>query len=144
MMQNSRAAYLSQWGTLRHYGVYFGADVSAGSLDDTVTAILDGARQGHRFTLLLHRRQYSDFRKMGWNGLHTGIDICRISFLFPLRDLQRKIKALWSESPDLLAVRGCDGITFPGVDSAIPWEELLRSISVHTTTTAGQAEEILK
>ena len=133
MMQNSRTTYLSQWGTIRHYCVYFGAEASAGTLDDTVVAILDGARQGHRFTLLLHRRQYADFRKMGWNGLHTEIDMCRISFLFPLRNLRQKIKALWNVCPDLLAVRGCDGITFPGVDSAISCEELLRSITVRTT-----------
>ena len=136
MVQNSRLAYQSQWGTIRHYCVYFGAEASAGSLNDTVLAILDGARQGHCFTLLLHRRQYADFRKMGWNGLHAGIDMRRISFLFPLQDLQRKIKALWIALPDLLAVRGCDGITFPGVDSAISKEELLRSITVRTTTVA--------
>ena len=142
MVENSRATYLSRWGNLRHYCVYFGNEADAASLEEAVDALLDGARQGHRFTLLLHRRQYYDFRKMGWNGLHTSIDICRISFLFPLRDLQRKIKALWNVSPHLLAVRGGSEITFPGVDSAISWHEFLRSIRVHTTTTAEHTEEI--
>ncbi|NTW81097.1 MAG: glycosyltransferase [Geobacteraceae bacterium] len=134
MIQNSRLIYTSRWGVSRHYCVYFGAEADAGSLDDLMTVILDGARQGHRFTLLLHRRQYSGFRKMGWNGLHTGIDVCEISFLFPLRDFQRKIKMLRTASPDLLAVRGCSGIVFPGIESAISQDELISSIRVHTTT----------
>lgn len=139
LMKNSRSTYISQWGIARHYGIYFGAEADAGFLDDTVAAILDGARQGHRFTLLLHRRQYNDFRKKGWNGLHTGIDLRQISILFPLRDLQRKIIELQSASPDLLAVRGCDGLPFPCVDASISLDELLSSIHAHSTTTvAGQ------
>ena len=134
MVRNSRSAYVSQWGVVRHYCVHFGAETDAGSLGEAVTAILDGARQGHRFTLLLHRRQHSVFRKMGWNGLHTGIQLHKVSALFPLRDLKRKVMALRSGSPDLLAVRGCDGNAFPGVDAAISHDELFNSIRAHTTT----------
>jgi glycosyltransferase involved in cell wall biosynthesis len=143
MVQNSRSAYISRWGISRHYCVYFGKETDAGSLRDTITAILDGARQGHRFTLLLHRRQYCSFRKMGWNGLHTGIDLHRISLLFPVRGFQRKVMALRSASPDLLAVQGCSGITFPGVEAAISHVELLSSIHAHTTTVTGHSEETL-
>ena len=125
MVQNSRSAYISKWGAARHYCVYFGKEADAGSLGDTVAAILDRARQGHRFTLLLHRRQYSVFLEMGWNGLHTGIDLFKVSLLFPLRNLQRKITTLLSASPDLLAVRGNSVIAFPGVDAAISIDELL-------------------
>jgi glycosyltransferase involved in cell wall biosynthesis len=143
MLLNSRAAYISRWGITRHYCVYFGAEADAGALGDTVAAIVDGARQGHRFTLLLHRRQYSVFRKLGWNGLHTGIDLRKASLLFPLRDLQRKIKALRIASPDMLAVRGCSGITFPGVDASISHEELLSSILAHSTTVTEHPQEAL-
>lgn len=134
MVQQSRSAYISRWGIARHYCIYFGKEADAGSFGDTITAILDGARQGHRFTLLLHRRQYSVFREMGWNGLHTGIDLQRISISFSSRDLQRKIAALQSASPDLVAVLGCKGIIFPGIDAAISQEEMLRSILAHTTS----------
>lgn len=143
MVQNSRTTYVSRWGIARRYCIYFGTEADAVTLDTTVSALLDGARQGHSFTLLLHRRQFSAFRKMGWNGLHTGIHLYRVAFLFPLRDLQRKITALRSASPDLLAVRGCSGVVFPGVDAAISHEELLGSIQAHTTTIAKQREEAL-
>jgi glycosyltransferase involved in cell wall biosynthesis len=141
MTQNSRSTCISRWGIPRHYCVYFGTDADAGSLGDTVTAILAGARQGHRFTLLLHRHQYSGFRKMGWKCMHTGIDLHRISILFPARDLQRKIKALRSASPDLLTVRGCGGTVFPGADSAISHDELIRSIQAHITNVTGYPQE---
>jgi len=143
MTQNSRSAYTSRWGIDRHYGVYFGMEADAGALGDIVDAILDGARQGHRFTLLLHRRQHADFRKMGWNCLHTGIELWRISFLFPLRDLQRKVAALRSVSPEIIMVRGCSGIAFPGVETAISQEDLLGSIRAHSTVVAEHPQEAL-
>lgn len=136
MMQNSRAAYLSRWGVARHYVVYFGKNTDPESLGDSVAAILDGARQGHRFTLLLHGRHYSSFRKTGWNGLHTGVELFRLSFLFPQRDLQRKILFLRGASPDLLLVNGCKDFSFKGVDSALSLDNLISSIQSDTTAYA--------
>ena len=138
MLQNSRSAYLSVWAAPRHYAVYFGKEADASSLSDTVEAILDGARQGHCFSLLLHRRQYSDFRRMGWNGLHVGIELHGISMLFPQRDLHRKLALIKSKSPDLLAVRGSDGIPFPQTETAISLQDLISAISVNSTSDDKQ------
>lgn len=141
MTQNSRSVYISRWGTDRHYCLYFGAEADSGSLGDVVAAILDGARQGHRFTLLLHRRQYADFRKSEWNGLHTGIALQRLSLFFPLRDIRRKLEALRKDSPDHVMVRGSNGVAFPGDDAAINLEDLLGSIRVRTTVVAEHPQE---
>lgn len=142
MLNNSRTAYLSIWGVSRHYAVYFGKDAEASGLSDSIELILDGARQGHRFTLLLHSRQYSDFRRMGWNGLHTGIELHSISMLFPQRDLQRKLTALKSGSPDLLAVRGSEGVPFPLFEAAIPLRELISAIANHSTRLTTACTEV--
>ena len=141
MTQNSRSVYISRWGIDRHYCLYFGAEVDSGTLGEVVAAILDGARQGHRFTLLLHRRQYADFRKSGWNCLHTGITLQRLSLLFSLRDLRRKLEALRKESPDYVMVRGGSGVAFPGDDAAINLDDLLGSIRVRTTVVAEHPQE---
>lgn len=133
MRVNSQASYISAWGISRHYCIYFGKEAAGLSPGDVVTAILDGARQGHRFTLLLHRRQYADFRKMGWNSLHTGINVHRVSLLLAGRDIRRRLKLLRNSSPDLIAVCGCGGVAFPGVDTAISLEDLLVGIRAHTT-----------
>lgn len=142
MIQNSRSTYVSRWGIPRHYCVYFGSEAAAGALGETIAVLLDGARQGHRFTLLLHRSQYSTFRKMGWNALHTGIELYKLSFLFTLRDLHRKVKSLQGDSPDLLAVRGSSIIDFPGIECGISLEELLSKIRVQATIIPGQIEGV--
>lgn len=141
-VNSSSASYLAQWGAGRHYVVYFGKEAHTGTLSDTIETILDGARQGHRFTLLLHRRHYSDFRRMGWNGLHTGIVLYGLSLLFPLRDLQRRLALLRSDSPDMVAVRGSDGAVFPGTETAIPLGELIAAITAGSTGVARQHSEV--
>lgn len=141
MTVKSRTAYVARWGETRHYCVYFGAETDPAAFTETINAILDGARQGHRFSLLFHGRQYSAARKSGWNALHTSIELHRISFIFPLRDLKHKIKALKNVSPEIIAVRGCDGIDFPGAEGALSHHDLINNMNVHTTTIAQQTEE---
>ncbi|MSN25913.1 MAG: glycosyltransferase [Geobacter sp.] len=133
LTNSSRVAYLARWGASRHYAVYFGKKAEAGSLNDAVEMILDGARQGHRFTLLLHRRQHSDFRRMGWNGLHAGIELYALSSLAPQRDLQKKLESLRKDSAEMLAVRGSDEAVFPGSTPAIFIGDLFDQITKHST-----------
>jgi glycosyltransferase involved in cell wall biosynthesis len=142
MTQQSIAVYTSRWGVTRHYCVYFGKETTVGTLDSTITAIVDGARQGHRFTLLLHGRLYRDFKRMGWNGLHTGIELQKVALLFPIADIARRVAALREAIPDLLAVRGADGVIFPGVETAISHDELLGSITMQTTKQFRSPEEV--
>lgn len=117
-------SYLERWGIGRHYAVYFGRDIAAASLGDGMETIVEGARQGHRFTLLLHYRQAADFRSLGWNFLHTGIELLRLSALMPQRDLLRRVKALRGATPDIVPVWGARGSDFPGAEAAIPFDEL--------------------
>ena len=133
MDNSSRKFYLDRWGDSRDYVVYFGNGAQAAQLSDTIDTILDAARRGHRFTLLLHRRQYSDFRRLGWNGLHTSIKLHGLSMLLTQRDLQRSLALLQGDSPDLVPVRGESGTTIPGFETAIPLEELTAVISGHPT-----------
>ncbi|MEI7818131.1 MAG: hypothetical protein WCI45_13170, partial [Desulfuromonadales bacterium] len=133
-MFSSRSSYLSKWGLPLNYCIYFGVEVDAVSLGDTISSILDGARKGHYFVLMLHRGQYSAFRKMGWNGLHTGIVLQQLSLLFPLRDLQRKIAVLRSAVPDMLTVQGSEGMTIPGAEAAISIEGMLNSIQSNSAS----------
>jgi len=141
MLNSSRESYRARWGSESHYAVYFGKGADASSLSDTVERILDGARQGHRFTLLLHRRQLSDFRRLGWNGLHAGIRLSGLSMIMPQRDLQKKLAALRTDSADIVAVKGADGIEFPGGTAAIPLGDLLAALLKHSTDRPSQHRE---
>lgn len=133
MLNSSRDAYRARWGAENHYAVYFGKGADAAGLSDTVEMILDGARQGHRFTLLLHRRQLSDFRRLGWNGLHAGITLHGLSMIMPQRDLQKKLAALRADSADLVTVKGADGAEFPGDSRAILLGDLLAVLKERST-----------
>lgn len=142
MINSSRKSYIARWGSAQHYVVYFGKETEAVNLSGTIETILDGARQGHDFTLLLHRRQHSDFRRMGWNGLHVGIKLYGLSMLFPQRDLRKKLASLRKDYPDIVTVRWNDGVTFPGANTAIPIEELYDAISERSTNNQAQSMEV--
>ncbi|MGD0585705.1 MAG: glycosyltransferase [Oryzomonas sp.] len=124
----SRERYLEQWGASRHYGVYFGPDTEAGHLVDAVETILEGSRQGHRFTLLLHHRQAREFRRCGWSCLHTGIDVVRLSMLMPQRDLVRKLGGLREAAPGMVVVRWKDDAPAAGMEMAIPFSGMAGAI----------------
>lgn len=141
MEQSSRLAYLAAWGERRHYLVYFGKEADAAGLSSAIDTILKAARQGHRFTLLLYRSQHTDFRRKGWNGLHTGIELVSISLLFTKRDLARKIRLFLDKSPDLLAVRGTAGLQFPLIDTAISMDDLILATAPDSGRCAGKTTE---
>lgn len=120
----SREMCLSRWGVARHYCLYFGKESQASDLSDTVETIVAAARRGHRFTLLLHRRQFKEFSKRGWNRLHTGITICPLPVFGAARKLVQHIAALQMSDPDLILVQGVEGVPFPGSDLALPFNEI--------------------
>jgi glycosyltransferase involved in cell wall biosynthesis len=125
----SSARYRERWGGERHYLVYFGAVCEPGSLVDQLETILNGCRQGHRFTLLLHHRQASIFRRLGWNSLHTGIQLQVLSRFMPRSDLRRRVARLSTSIPDLVLVPGSGEAVFPGQDAAISFQDLAEALA---------------
>lgn len=126
---NSKKAYLDCWGLSKQHAVYFGKSVQAADLNNTIDAILDAARRGHSFTLLLHRRQFSDFRRMGWNSLHTGIKLHKLSTLLPQRDLLKKLALLRADAPELVSAKGGDAAMVPAFVKAPLLEEVLTGLN---------------
>jgi glycosyltransferase involved in cell wall biosynthesis len=121
----SRESYLSRWGVARHYCLYFGPQTDAAGLSDTVGALVAAARRGHQFTLLLHRRQFNEFRRRGWNGLHTAIVVCKLPLIGAQRSIARQYAALQATDPDLIPVRGTEDVSFPGVVAPICLAEVV-------------------
>jgi hypothetical protein len=128
MVRSSKASYSNRWGVPRHYGVYFGRETAVGDLAGTMEMIVAAARRGHRFTLFLHRKQYRDFRLLGWNGLHTGVELRGLSMFGSGRDLARQYARLKAEQPDLIPVTGHEGIRFPGIDTTICFSDIAASL----------------
>jgi len=123
----SRECYLSRWGIARNYCLYFGPHADAGDLSGTVEAIAAAARRGHRFTLLLHRRQFKEFRSRGWDCQHTAVTVCRLPLLGAQRSLARRISALQAIDPDLIPVRGTEDVVFPGAAAAMCLSDVMEA-----------------
>jgi hypothetical protein len=140
----SRDRYLERWGVTRHYCLYFGPEADAAGMPGTVEGLVAGARQGHRFTLLLHRRQFKEFRNRGWDSLHTGITICPLPFLGAGRSLARKFAALQAADPDMIPVRGSEKAELPGVAASISLNEVVaaRKKDVSPPAHWGNALEV--
>jgi glycosyltransferase involved in cell wall biosynthesis len=123
-----REQYLARWDASRHYGVYLGPDTDVTPLIDAVETILEGSRQGHRFTLLLHHRQAREFRRCGWSCLHTGMEPVRLSMFMPQRDLVRKLRALREADPGMTMVYWKDEAPAVGMEMAIPFTVMAAAI----------------
>lgn len=119
----SRVVCAQRWGVNRHYGIYFGRNTDPVSLADAMETILAGARRGHRFTLLLHRKQAAEFKRQGWHCLHTSIEIKALSRFTPQRDLVRAL-----QHPDMVAVQGTPEAVFDASTPAIPFETVVTEI----------------
>lgn len=126
--RSSRERYLAQWGASRHYGVYFGQDTDVAPLSNAIETILEGSRQGHRFTLLLHRRQAMEFRRCGWSCLHTGVDMVQLPMLMPQRALVRRLAALRSADPEMIMLRWNDDAPVSGMETAMPFDAMTAAI----------------
>ena len=139
----SRDIYLSRWGVARHYCLYFGPDADAAGLSGTVEAIVAAARQGHRFTLLLHHRQFKEFRRRGWNGLHTAVAICRLPLFGAQRSFARQFAALQAADPDLIPVQGSEDVIFPGVAAPMYLAEVMAAREIGSSPPA-QRDNIME
>lgn len=129
----SKARYNTRWGASRHYCLYFGKEPEADSLADSLEVVIAAARRGHRLTLYLHGKQYRQFRKKGWNSLHTGVELRALSLLTPGRDLARQYARLQAESPELIPVCASDAAQFPGIESAISFRDIALSLGISST-----------
>lgn len=133
----SREKYQQRWGINRHYTVYFGKDTTLETLREALEIIMYYARQGNRFSLLFHRRQTSLCKKNGWNCLHTGIEVFKLSLLLPQRDFAKKIATIAANEPETLFVHDTESGAFPGIETAVPF-------SVLTGAQAPRSEVISK
>ena len=120
----SQRAVLERWGTSQQFAVYFPQQTEPDHLKSALTVILTAARRGHRFTLLLHHRQYQQASEQGYRCLHTGIQLAGLSRIATTRDLRKRLQNLTKNRPELLIVKGVDGIPIPGYDEALPFSAL--------------------
>ncbi|BCS51728.1 glycosyl transferase [Geobacter sp. SVR] len=127
--RSSSDCYRQRWGTACHYAIYFGQAPGADSLAGMIETILEGARQGHRFTLFLHRRQYAEFRRKGWSHLHTAVELQPLPLFSPQRALHKRMAELLDLDQGIIAVRAMDRDSFPDSAPAITFDEMAAAVA---------------
>lgn len=125
----SLETFRARWGTAYQYAIYFPKQTDAGHLGAALETILAAARRGHHFTLLLHHRQYQQASDLGYRCLHTAIELVSLARLGTSRDLRKRLQRLSATIPELMVVKGVDGIPVPGYDGALPFSTVEQRIT---------------
>lgn len=120
--QNELAAatFRQRWGEQHHFAVYLPKETDQQLLLDTLEYLLTGARNGNRFDLFLHQRQYrTAITEHNAACRHSNIILHGLSAFMPLRSLAKSMRQLTKQNPALRPVCGLDGTAFPGYDSLL-------------------------
>lgn len=128
-LRNSIAKFRASWGDEHFYCIHFPKDTDALMLERKFEILLRGARQGHRFHLLLPAKLYRRMEKGRLFPLHSGITFGQLPLIAPSRGALRSFESLRAQSAECRAVTGIDGMPFPGVDDALSFSGLERMIA---------------
>lgn len=111
---------LNLWGGRQRYAVYLPVEADFELFSSLFAQTLAAARLGHAFHLFLHRRLYREAVRQGFSIMHTDITLHKLPLLLPLRRFSQQMTSLMLRYPELLTIKGVDGIPFPGYDDALP------------------------
>lgn len=124
MLRRSKREFHSRWGDEKTFCVYFPNHTTYQAAQPRLDIILRGARQGHRFVVLVHRSLYSDLERVGSLYLHRSIKVEALPYLFSDSAVKKRYQQMRSETPEARMVPGIDGIPFPGVTGTMTFSEL--------------------
>lgn len=119
------ASFRQRWGEQHHFAVYLPKEADTLLLLDTMEQLLTGARNGNRFDLFLHHRQFrTAIHELNAACRHSNIILHGLSAFMPLRSLAQGMRQLTKQSPAIRPVCGLDGTPFPGYDITLTTKAL--------------------
>lgn len=128
-VRRSAARYRERWGDAGVYCVYLPRDADGNLLRQRIDLLVEGARQGHVITILVHPQLYKGAVQAGYHNLHGNIRFESLSTLFALATVRKLFDRLSQATPGIRAVTGIDGIPFPGVAESMPFSRLAETIA---------------
>ncbi len=134
-LQRSIAIYRERWGDGSSFILHFPKGTDLNALRQKLVPLLQGARQGHEFSILTHPRLHKELTAAGCHQLHERIRFIRLPLIFDGMTIKTVLASAAKATPASQAVSGIDGMEFPGADASIPFSQLERLIA------AGQAEK---
>ena len=128
-LKRSIALYRERWGEESVYCLYFPPGTDVNVVEQKFTTILEGARQGDQFHLLVRNRLYLELEKAGYSERHGNIRLHRLPRLMPERGTAKLLAELTATHSSLMAVTGIDGLPFPGAATALSFAELTQRVA---------------
>jgi glycosyltransferase involved in cell wall biosynthesis len=136
-VRRSSARYRERWGEAGAFCVYLPRDADGNILRQRLDIIVEGARQGHSITILVHPQLYKAAVQAGYHSLHGNIRFEPLPALFASSAISKHFARLRQAMPDLRAVTGIDGVPFPGVAEGMPFARLAEAIAETRTKRYG-------
>jgi glycosyltransferase involved in cell wall biosynthesis len=135
LVQRSIEHYRNRWGGENSYCVYFPKGTDLNLLRQRVDSFLQGARQGHIFTILTHPPLHNELMRAELHRLHEHIRFVRLPLFFEKRAIEKAMACEDETASFVRAVTGIDGMPFPVALESITFAELEQMIA------ATQAEK---
>lgn len=124
-LERTVAGFVARWGEGRSFCLYFPKSAEFAAIAQKLPVLMQGARQGDRFHLLLSKKAYRLLLKDQEIQRHENITYG----VLPLWGAAKVFSRLSLEEPGIRAVDGIDGVSFPGVGGSMPFAELERAIA---------------
>jgi glycosyltransferase involved in cell wall biosynthesis len=128
-VQRSSQRYRERWGDAASFCIHLPKGADLNILRQRLDVLLQGARQGHLFTLLVPGKLYDEAARAGYLRLHEQISFKRLPLLFETGATARALAAANETMPGTRAVTGIDGMPFPGGVESVPFAELERLVT---------------
>lgn len=120
-VRRSAATYEARWGREDVFCVYFPRDADPASVYGRLDLVLQGARMGQSFTVILHPSLHRSLSESGHSTLHRNIVLVQLPRFFAAGELRKIVGRLMAVRSDTVAVAGVDGLSIPGVDGVKPF-----------------------
>jgi glycosyltransferase involved in cell wall biosynthesis len=133
-VQRSIMQYRERWGAQSAFCVHMPKGVDLQALRHKLEVLLQGARHGHVFTLLVHAHLYKELASNALERFHENIRFVQLPLMFETKAISKAMASIHATTPGARAVTGIDNIPFPAGIHSISFEELKHIIA----TTHGE------
>lgn len=128
-LERSVAKCRERWGDTGDFCILLPKEADLLLFRGLLTVLLQGARYGHRFTVLLRPGLYKELIKTGWRPVHDNIILKPLPLFFAAAAALEELARGRKSRPGTVAVTATDRMEWPGVDNCIPFARLKQVVA---------------
>lgn len=124
MMRRTISLFRGRWGEDTAYCMVMPKGTDLSMVGRKLELLLDGARRGVFFSVVVSSSLYKEMVRAGSVALHENIRIEPLPLICTDSRIRKILARIVSERPDTVMVVGIDGMGAPGVDNPLAFTEL--------------------